>query len=150
MTIRSPTPSLRVWIDPHSLGKGARVRHRILTIWPIGEALVENRRAFVGRPLPRRRVRPNRAGGDTAKGISMTRILAPWLLLAAFLLFPSLIVAGVAHAQDRSPEALAPFAARELAPGIHLLATPPDFLGPAISNVSIIEQSDGIVLIDSG
>jgi hypothetical protein len=34
--------------------------------------------------------------------------------------------------------------------GIHLLATPPDFLGPAISNVSIIEQSDGIVLIDSG
>jgi glyoxylase-like metal-dependent hydrolase (beta-lactamase superfamily II) len=80
----------------------------------------------------------------------MTRILAPWLLLAAFLLFPSLIVAGVAHAQDRSPEALAPFAARELAPGIHLLATPPDFLGPAISNVSIIEQSDGIVLIDSG
>jgi len=80
----------------------------------------------------------------------MTRILAPWLLLAAFLLFPSLIVVGVAHAQDRSPEALAPFAARELAPGIHLLATPPDFLGPAISNVSIIEQSDGIVLIDSG
>ena len=80
----------------------------------------------------------------------MTRILAPWLLLAAFLLFPSLIAAGVARAQDRSPEALAPFAARELSPGIHLLATPPDFLGPAISNVTIIEQSDGMVVIDSG
>ena len=46
--------------------------------------------------------------------------------------------------------ALSPFAARELAPGIHLLATPPDYAGPAISNVTVIEQRDGYVLIDSG
>jgi glyoxylase-like metal-dependent hydrolase (beta-lactamase superfamily II) len=75
----------------------------------------------------------------------MTRILAPWLLLAAFLLFPSLIVAGVAHAQD-----IAPLAGRELAPGVRLLSTPADYSGPAISNISIIEQGDGLVLVDSG
>src|SRR6218665_2479236 len=44
----------------------------------------------------------------------------------------------------------APFAARTLAPGIHLLATPPDYLGPAISNVTIIEQADGFVLTAPG
>ena len=77
----------------------------------------------------------------------LTRALAPWLLLAAFLLFPSLIAASVAHAQT---PALAPFTARQLVPGVHLLATPPDYLGPAISNVTIVEQSDGLVVIDSG
>lgn len=45
---------------------------------------------------------------------------------------------------------IAPFAAREIAPGIHLLAAPADYVGPAFSNVSIIEQSDGFVLVDSG
>lgn len=61
-------------------------------------------------------------------------------LLAVALLFMTTPL----HAQT------APFAARELAPGIHLLATPPDYLGPAISNVTIIEQADGFVLIDTG
>lgn len=46
--------------------------------------------------------------------------------------------------------ALAPFVARELAPGIHLLATPPEFRGPVIGNVTVIEQEDGVVVIDSG
>lgn len=46
--------------------------------------------------------------------------------------------------------AIAPFAARDLAPGVHLLSTPADYVGPAISNVSVIEQSDGVVLVDSG
>lgn len=43
-----------------------------------------------------------------------------------------------------------PWVAQQLAPGIHLLATPPDYLGPAIGNVTIIEQADGFVLIDTG
>jgi glyoxylase-like metal-dependent hydrolase (beta-lactamase superfamily II) len=77
----------------------------------------------------------------------LTRALAPWLLLAAFLLFPSLIAAGVAHAQA---PALGPFTARQLAPGIHLLSTPADYRGPVVGNVTVIEQSDGIVLVDSG
>ena len=36
------------------------------------------------------------------------------------------------------------------APGVRLLSTPADYSGPAISNTSIIEQSDGLVLVDSG
>lgn len=43
-----------------------------------------------------------------------------------------------------------PFAAREVSPELHLLATPQDYYGPAIGNVSIIEQGDGFVLVDSG
>jgi glyoxylase-like metal-dependent hydrolase (beta-lactamase superfamily II) len=48
------------------------------------------------------------------------------------------------------PASLSPFVEQELAPGVHLLATPPDFLGPAISNVTIIEQRNGYVVIDTG
>ena len=47
-------------------------------------------------------------------------------------------------------EALAPFVARELAPGIHLLATPSEYRGPVIGNVTVIEQSSGVVVVDSG
>jgi glyoxylase-like metal-dependent hydrolase (beta-lactamase superfamily II) len=43
-----------------------------------------------------------------------------------------------------------PFAAREIDPQVHLLSTPQDYYGPAVGNVSIIEQSDGYVLVDSG
>jgi glyoxylase-like metal-dependent hydrolase (beta-lactamase superfamily II) len=43
-----------------------------------------------------------------------------------------------------------PFTAREISREIHLLATPQDYYGPAIGNVSIIEQNDGFVLVDSG
>ena len=43
-----------------------------------------------------------------------------------------------------------PFTAREISPEVHLLSTPPDYYGPAIGNVSIIEQQDGFVLVDSG
>ncbi len=67
------------------------------------------------------------------------------LSLVGFLLLPMLVAADAARAQ-----ALAPFTAREVAPGVHLLATPPDYLGPAISNVTIVEQSDGLVVVDSG
>lgn len=50
----------------------------------------------------------------------------------------------------QAAEALAPFVARELAPGVHLLATPPQYRGPVVGNVTLIEQSDGVVLVDSG
>lgn len=43
-----------------------------------------------------------------------------------------------------------PFAAREISPAVHLLSTPQDYYGPVVGNVSIIEQADGFVLIDSG
>lgn len=45
---------------------------------------------------------------------------------------------------------VAPFAAREVSPQVHLLATPQDYYGPAVGNVSIVEQRDGFVLVDSG
>jgi glyoxylase-like metal-dependent hydrolase (beta-lactamase superfamily II) len=61
------------------------------------------------------------------------------------------LVAAVPAAAHGAPEQkLAPFAARELAPGIHLLSLPADYSGPAIGNVIAIEQRDGYVLIDSG
>lgn len=45
---------------------------------------------------------------------------------------------------------IAPYAARQLAPGVHLLATPPDYRGAVTGNITIVEQSDGMVVIDSG
>lgn len=43
-----------------------------------------------------------------------------------------------------------PFDARQISPQVHMLGTPQDYHGPAIGNVSIIEQSDGFVVVDSG
>ena len=69
------------------------------------------------------------------------------LVLAAIFLLPAMPAAS----QDSAAASpYAPFTARQIAPGIHLLATPPEFLGPAISNVTIVEQFDGMVVIDSG
>ena len=70
----------------------------------------------------------------------------------------SIKVALVAAAAVLSARAVAdvpavdvrPFTAREISPEVHLLATPQDYYGPAIGNVSIIEQRDGYVLVDSG
>lgn len=45
---------------------------------------------------------------------------------------------------------LAPYAARQVAPGVHLIATPPDYLGAITGNITVIEQSRGVVVIDSG
>ncbi len=66
----------------------------------------------------------------------------------AFL--PALLFLALLPMRAVAQPAIAPFASRDLAPGVHLLATPADYVGPAISNVSVIEQSDGMVLIDSG
>ena len=68
-------------------------------------------------------------------------------------IFLASVVAGLPQspaAMQLSPEAVAPFVAREIASGVHLLATPLDYRGDVIGNVTIIEQQDGMVVIDSG
>lgn len=49
-----------------------------------------------------------------------------------------------------APLVLAPFVGRAITPAVHLLNTPPDYVGVAIGNVTLIEQTDGFVVIDSG
>ena len=45
---------------------------------------------------------------------------------------------------------VAPFHARQVASKVHLLSTGEDYFGPVIGNVTLIEQSDGFVVVDSG
>jgi glyoxylase-like metal-dependent hydrolase (beta-lactamase superfamily II) len=45
---------------------------------------------------------------------------------------------------------LEPYVARRIAPGVHLLSTPPEYRGAVTGNITIIEQSRGVVVIDSG
>ena len=68
-----------------------------------------------------------------------------WTIQAAILLAAAAPAAGEVPAVD-----VKPFTAREISPEVHLLATPQDHYGPAIGNVSIIEQRDGFVVVDSG
>src|SRR5215213_5483919 len=56
----------------------------------------------------------------------------------------------IALAQTPAVFDLSPFVAHEIAPKVHLLSTPDDFYAFAIGNVTLIEQSDGFVVIDSG
>ena len=51
---------------------------------------------------------------------------------------------------EAAPHDLAPYTARVLAPGVHLLATPSDYIADVTSNIVVVEQSDGLVVIDSG
>jgi glyoxylase-like metal-dependent hydrolase (beta-lactamase superfamily II) len=73
-----------------------------------------------------------------------------WSVKAAILLFgataagPSAAMAAIAVVDVQ------PFTARAISPEVHLLSTPQDYYGPAIGNVSIIEQQDGFVVVDSG
>lgn len=66
------------------------------------------------------------------------------------MLLAALAAPAAAVAEPVDAAAIAPFAARELAPGVHLLSTPADYFGPVIGNVTLIEQQDGVVAIDSG
>lgn len=43
-----------------------------------------------------------------------------------------------------------PWVASTIKPGVHLLAAALDWFGPVVGNVTLIEQSDGWVVIDSG
>ena len=60
------------------------------------------------------------------------------------------LTASVPLAAAIAPADIAPFVAREVTPRVHLLTTPADYFGPVIGNVTLIEQSDGLVVIDSG
>lgn len=68
------------------------------------------------------------------------------------MMYRALVVAALLAfaASPAAAQTLAPYAARELAPGVHLLAPPPEYLGDVTSNIVVIEQSDGLVVIDSG
>lgn len=68
-----------------------------------------------------------------------------WSIKAALMLAVAAPVAAEVPAVD-----VKPFTAREISAEVHLLATPQDYYGPATGNVSIIEQRDGFVLVDSG
>ena len=52
--------------------------------------------------------------------------------------------------QASAPQELLPFEPRQVSPEVRLIATPPDYFGPAIGNIVVIEQSDGLVVVDSG
>ena len=79
----------------------------------------------------------------------ITRALAPWLLFLALFLFPAITALSVARAEVPA-DTLAPYVAEALAPSVHLLVQPEGHSGPASGNVTVIEQSDGVVLVDSG
>jgi glyoxylase-like metal-dependent hydrolase (beta-lactamase superfamily II) len=71
-------------------------------------------------------------------------------LLAALALAASSSPTAAPAIRPVDPAMLAPYAARELGPGVHLLAEPPLFAGNVSGNITLIEQSDGVVLVDSG
>jgi glyoxylase-like metal-dependent hydrolase (beta-lactamase superfamily II) len=72
-------------------------------------------------------------------------------VLAAPICAAAVMAPAPAALQPVGAGAIAPFIARQLAPGVHLLAVSPDYRGGALpGNVTIVEQADGIVLIDSG
>ena len=71
----------------------------------------------------------------------------------AAVAFLSLSVAASLPAATQIPAAavdVAPFVAHRVQPKVHLLSTPDDYFGPVIGNVTLIEQRDGFVVVDSG
>lgn len=60
------------------------------------------------------------------------------------------VTAAAAPAQD--PDALVhpPYQTLMLVDGVRLMATPPNYLAFATSNIVLIEQRDGVIVIDSG
>lgn len=71
-------------------------------------------------------------------------------LAGTAILTLSLGAAVPASSQPSAPLNLAPYAPREITPTVHLLTTPHNYYGPVTSNVILIEQQDGLVVIDSG
>ena len=68
----------------------------------------------------------------------------------AALLATALGPAGLAQPIQTAQVDVSPFVAHEITPKVHLLSTPDDYFGPVIGNVTLIEQKDGFVLVDSG
>lgn len=75
----------------------------------------------------------------------MTVRLVAWAIAAACV-----HSAALAESAERDSADIRPFESRVVAPQVHLLSTPEDYFGPVIGNVTLIEQSDGLVIIDSG
>lgn len=69
-------------------------------------------------------------------------------VVLAFLAATTL--AAPVSSQPAQQSSLAPYTAREIGPGVHLLSTPPEYRGGVIGNITVIEQSEGMVVIDSG
>jgi glyoxylase-like metal-dependent hydrolase (beta-lactamase superfamily II) len=73
------------------------------------------------------------------------------VIIAVLLLAGGMAGVGPSPVAAQAPAIdLGPFAAREITPDVHMLAVPHNYYGAAISNVVLIEQSDGLVVIDSG
>ena len=72
--------------------------------------------------------------------------------LAASTIIPVAFQAAYGQATPAASASVdvAPFIAYEISPKVHLLRTPDDYFGPAIGNVTLIEQRDGFVVVDSG
>ena len=78
------------------------------------------------------------------------RIVFPLGLAIAGVTLVAPMAAPAAQPASAAQPDVAPFVAREVAPKVHMLGTPDDYFGPVIGNVTLIEQSDGFVVIDSG
>ena len=77
------------------------------------------------------------------------------LFLAGAAILTMQLIAGGPAAGQAAPSAaasvdVAPFVAHQVHPKVHLLSTPEEWYAAAIGNVTLIEQSDGFVVIDSG
>jgi len=77
-------------------------------------------------------------------------VISRWSFRAALLLAALAFSLPGRARTPVDPTVLAPFVAHEVAPGVHLLAEPEDFSGNLSGNVTLIEQRDGVVLVDSG
>ena len=71
------------------------------------------------------------------------------LAIAALAAAGGTMLAAKGEAQTQAAD-VSPFVASPVAPKIYLLSTPDDFFAFAVGNVTLIEQSDGFVVIDSG
>lgn len=76
----------------------------------------------------------------------------PGMFMLVALAFATTNLGQPARADERPPTGVetSPFVARQLLPQVHLLSTPEDYLGPPIGNITVVEQGDGFVVIDSG
>ena len=79
----------------------------------------------------------------------MNRFRLNLALAGSLLLFGLGISAVNAQPAENTFDA-APFVARQVAPKVHLLSTPAEFYAFALGNITLVEQKDGFVVIDSG
>lgn len=75
--------------------------------------------------------------------------LAAMAVLTLPLGSPELAMAQAPAAVSASVD-VTPFVAHQIHPKVHLLSTPEEWYAAAIGNVTLIEQSDGFVVVDSG